>query len=253
MDKTIRIPDWAGRRPASFPGKGPGIAATLCLLLLLSPGVRADMLHDPSGNTLWQDAVTSGGHVAASGGYTLTGATGEVSGPLSLLPTTHALFHGIPGPLWQFGPPPNAIAITGAQVGSTVAFSVTFDKEVEGFDASSDLDLVVTSGSVTWSTVSISDGPITYQVDVSGVAGTGTMTLAVSTASDVMDLVGNPLASSVTSGPVAIATSLPVAAPPGLILMATAVALAGAWEARKRKSRRGSPPGPTGKWCLEEL
>ena len=239
MDNTIRIRDWAGRRPASFPGKGLGIAATLCLLLLLSPSVRADLLHDPSGNALWQDAVTSGGHVATSGGYTLTGATGEVSGPLSLLPTTHALFHGIPGPLWQFDPAPNAIAITGIQVGSTVAFSVMFDEEVEGFDASNDLDLVVTpSESVTWSTVSISGGPITYDVTVLGVAGAGTMTLAVSTTSDVIDLADNPLASSVTSAPVAIGASLPVAAPPGLILMAVAGALAGAWAARKRKSRR---------------
>jgi len=309
------------------------------------------VLHDSSGNTLWQDAVTSGGHVAASGGYTLTGAVGEVSGPLSLMPTTDALFHGIPGPIWRSGPAPlvyaitrvgaertnassvqftvtftkavtgvdttdfivtvssgtlsgceitevssdsgmirtvtvstgtgdygtirldvvdddtiqdasfvplgdagagngnfatgesyevdrtapHAVAITGALVGSTVAFSVTFDEEVEGFDASSDL-VITPSGSVTWSTASISGGPVVYDVNVSDVAGAGTMTLAASTASDVMDLADNPLASSVTSAPVTIGASLPVATSPGLILMAATVALTGAWATRKRKS-----------------
>ena len=351
MDKRNRIRDRAARSPASFARKGLVIAASLCLLLLLSPGVRADVLHDPSGNTLWQDAVTSGGHVATSGGYTLTGAIGELSGPLSLMPTTDALFHGIPGPIWRSGPAPlvyaitrvgaertnassvqftvtftknvtgvdatdfvltttgtlsgygisavspdsgatrtvtvstgtgdgtirldvvdddtiqdasfvplgdagagngdfatgesyevdrtapHAVAITGALLGSTVAFSVTFDEEVAGFDASSDL-VITPSGSVTWSTASISGGPIVYDVNVSDVAGTGTMTLAASTASDVMDLADNPLASSVTSAPVTIGVNLPVAAPPGLILMAAMLAVAGAWVVRKKKSHR---------------
>ena len=349
MDKTSRMKYRDGRGSVLIPRKGFGIAVSLCLFLLLSSAIRADVLHDSSGNTLWQDAVTSGGHVAAVGGYTLTGAVGLVSGPVSLSPTSDALFHGIPGPILKSGPAPlvtvitragaartnassvqftvtfskavtgvdktdftlttsgvsgtsvsavsadtgatrtvtvatgtgdgtlrlnvvdddtikdifsvplggagagngnfttgesytldrtapRAVAITGSRAGSTVEFSVTFDEAVEGFDTLDDLAITPT-GSVTWSSADIVGGPTTYAVSVWDADGVGTMTLAVSTASDVVDLASNPLGSSVTSTPVAVALGVPVAAPPGLILLVAAVALAGARAVRHRKRR----------------
>jgi len=56
---------------------------------------------------------------------------------------------------------------------------------------------------------SISGGPQDYTVDITGVGGDGTMTLAVSTSSDVQNLATNPLDSSVTSATVIIDNTSP--------------------------------------------
>ena len=101
---------------------------------------------------------------------------------------------------------PTAVTITPATTGPTTATSVdidvTFDEHVTNFDDASDVVFVHTG--TNHSGVSISGGPATYTVSVTGITGTGAFTLAASTTSDIEDLVGNALLSSVTSAAVVI-------------------------------------------------
>lgn len=90
----------------------------------------------------------------------------------------------------------------------TVSFSVTFSESVQNFDALGDL-VVNTTGSVSYSGASITGGPQVYSASITGVDGGGTMSLAVSTGSDVEDLGGTPLGSSVTSSAVTIDNTAP--------------------------------------------
>jgi len=108
--------------------------------------------------------------------------------------------------------PPNAITITPGTTGPTNAdsidFSVAFDEEVVNFDDASDLD--ISHSGTAHTGVSITGGPEVYTVTVEGISGDGSFTLAVDTMSDVQDLAGNPLDSSVTSDPVVIDNTAPV-------------------------------------------
>jgi len=129
-------------------------------------------------------------------------------------------------------PPPNAIAIwpstTGPTSETSISFRVVFDKPVQGFDNTADLviDLV---GAITYGTVSISGTGTLFTVVFSDFSGTGTIRLAVSTGSDVEDLVGHPLASSVTSAMVYIDPNAPplplIVWPVGLALLAAGTVL----------------------------
>jgi len=107
--------------------------------------------------------------------------------------------------------PPSAISIGPANTGPTnapsVDFTVTFDKPVQGFDDAA--DLVLDHTGTTSTGAFITGGPEVYTTTVEGISGDGSFTLAVSTASDVTDLAGNPLASSVTSPPVVIDNTPP--------------------------------------------
>lgn len=113
--------------------------------------------------------------------------------------------------------PPNAIVITPSTIGpissGDVDFTVVFDEDVQGFDAPLDVTLNQT-GTVN-DGISISGGPDTYVVTVEGVIGDGSFTLEVNTASDVTDLAGNPLATSVTSAPVEVESPLTPSVPVG--------------------------------------
>jgi hypothetical protein len=106
--------------------------------------------------------------------------------------------------------PPNVEAIVPNTVGPTnttrVDFTVTFDEEVQNFDAA---DIVINHGVTTSTDASISGGPYVYTVTISGITGDGSFTLVVNTASDVQDFAGNPLATSVTSAEVAIDNTAP--------------------------------------------
>lgn len=100
---------------------------------------------------------------------------------------------------------------TGPTNADLVSFTVKFDESVQGFNAAA--DLVVSHTGTAHSGVSISGGPSTYSVDISGITGNGSFTLAVNTASDVEDLAGNALATSLTSAAVTIDNT-----PPGVII-----------------------------------
>lgn len=106
---------------------------------------------------------------------------------------------------------PNAVTITPGTTGptnaSTVSFTVDFDEAVQDFNNASDVVIAHTGTANTG--VSISGGPQNYTVDITGISGNGTFTLAISTSSDVADLAANALASSVTSAAVSIDTLAP--------------------------------------------
>src|SRR5690606_30037000 len=102
--------------------------------------------------------------------------------------------------------PPNATAITPFSTGptnaDTISFSVTFDTSVLGFDDES--DLIISHNGTSSTGASIVGGPAFYDVTVTGISGDGFFTLEVSTISNVQNLEGASLDSSVTSIPVLI-------------------------------------------------
>lgn len=119
---------------------------------------------------------------------------------------------------------PNAITITPSTNGPTnatsVSFAVSFDEAIQNFNNAA--DVVANESGVSHTGVTITGGPQDYSVSVTGISGNGTLSLAVSTGSDVKDLGGNDLASSVTSTEVVFDTTSPAPA-----LSATAAATVG--------------------------
>ncbi|MEZ5385248.1 MAG: LamG-like jellyroll fold domain-containing protein [Prosthecobacter sp.] len=103
--------------------------------------------------------------------------------------------------------PPGATSITPSTTGPTSAntldFTIGFDEAVTGFNAFSDLTLI-TTGSVTATGATFSGSGDSYTVTLTGVDGDGTLKIAVNTGSDVTDVLGNPLDTSVTSAAVTI-------------------------------------------------
>jgi len=80
----------------------------------------------------------------------------------------------------------------------TIPFSVSFDEVAYNFN--DEVDLVITeTGTVAHTGASGFMGGMNFIVTILGVTGIGTMTLAVSTESDVQNEFGDPLDSSVTS------------------------------------------------------
>ncbi|MBI1317327.1 MAG: hypothetical protein GC168_00070 [Candidatus Hydrogenedens sp.] len=152
-----------------------------------------------------------GSSVSVSGDAALVGANGDDDGGVNS------------GSAYVFTidtTPPNATSITpltGSPTNATtVSLTVTFDEEVQNFDGAG--DVVVGHTGTAHTGVSISGGPSVYTVDVTGVSGDGSFTLAVNTGSDVEDLAGNALASSVTSAAVVIDNTVPtvsIGAPAG--------------------------------------
>jgi hypothetical protein len=150
---------------------------------------------------------------------TLSSITGDGSLGISILPGTASDSLGnlaeAAGPSAVFtvdNNPPNAISITPATTGPTnapnIGFEVVFDQPVEDFDDAADLIISHTGTANTG--VTIVGGPVTYTATVEGISGNGSFTVAVNTASNVIDLAGNSLQSSVTSAPVIIDTTPPV-------------------------------------------
>jgi hypothetical protein len=89
-----------------------------------------------------------------------------------------------------------------------VSFDVAFSEDVVGFDAATDL-VINETGTTMYTNIMISGGPQNYTVDMTGISGDGDLMLSVNTASDIEDLEGNPLASSVTSAPIIIDNTPP--------------------------------------------
>lgn len=113
------------------------------------------------------------------------------------------------------GTPPQATTITPALTGPTnadsVAFSVTFSEPVQNLNAISDFTI---GGTATATAVSVTGSDASYTATVQGITGDGALTLTVKTTSDVQDLAGNGLASSVTSSAVTIDNTAPAAFTP---------------------------------------
>ncbi|MCX5757799.1 MAG: hypothetical protein NTU83_04705 [Candidatus Hydrogenedentes bacterium] len=105
-------------------------------------------------------------------------------------------------------------------------FTVSFSEDVVNFDDPGDM-VIHTTGGMTYSGISITGGPTVYTVEVLSLDGDGFLTLAVSTASDVEDLAGNVLASSVTSNPVSVFPGVPVLGLAGMAVLLGLIAIAG--------------------------
>jgi len=82
--------------------------------------------------------------------------------------------------------------------GTTVAFSVGFNKTVVNFDTVNDL-VITKTDSLAYSTVTISGGGQAYTAVFTGITGDGSLQIAVSTSSGVQDLASTALVSSVSS------------------------------------------------------
>ncbi|MBN1477898.1 hypothetical protein JXA47_14180, partial [Candidatus Sumerlaeota bacterium] len=108
---------------------------------------------------------------------------------------------------------PTANTITPSTAGPTSAnsvdFTVIFSEAVQGFNTES--DLVITHSGTSHTGVSVAGAGANYTVTLSGIAGDGSLTLAVNTGSDVEDPATNALASSVTSASVVIDNTAPTA------------------------------------------
>lgn len=135
--------------------------------------------------------------------------------------------------------PPNVVGIDTVTTGPTkangIVFTVIFDEAVQNFNDAS--DLVINHSGTANASVGISGGPLVYTVVVGGISGDGAFTLAVSTNSDVTDLAGNALASSVTSAAVYIQNAVPKDNVP-LLAWPLALALLGAGSAVLRRRTR---------------
>jgi hypothetical protein len=113
--------------------------------------------------------------------------------------------------------PPTVVSITPATNGPTnadsVDFTVDFSEAVQNFDDAA--DLVITHSGTAHGDITINGGPLAYTVTIGQLSGDGSFDLSVNTASDVADLGGNALASSVTSDAVLIDNT-----PPGNVISA---------------------------------
>jgi hypothetical protein len=103
---------------------------------------------------------------------------------------------------------PRVLAITpdvsGPTDGEVVNFVVRFDKPVTNFNDTA--DLVITHRGTAHAGVVITGDSDTYNVRIQGISATGFFLLTVNTASDIVSLDTNALASSVTSVPVFVDT-----------------------------------------------
>jgi hypothetical protein len=110
--------------------------------------------------------------------------------------------------------PPKVTAIAAVTPNPTnsklVSFGVKFDEDVRSFDAPADVVLQET-GTVSHTGAAVKGGPRDYTVDVTGVKGNGTISLAVNTKSDVQDMSGNALATSPAGAPLTIDNLPPTA------------------------------------------
>jgi hypothetical protein len=106
---------------------------------------------------------------------------------------------------------------TGPTSDSTIDFTVEFSEAVANFNDAA--DVVVAHNGTAHTGVSISGNGDTHTVTVSGASGDGSFTLAVNVASDVEDLGGLALTSSVTSAPVVIEPPGPDVTPPVISLI----------------------------------
>ncbi len=107
---------------------------------------------------------------------------------------------------------PRATAITPVTANPThstsVSFSVHFSESVKNFTDATDLVIAETQ-TVGHTGATISGGPQDYTVSLTGVHGTGTISLAANTVADIKDQAGNQLDSSVFSVPLTVDNTLP--------------------------------------------
>ncbi len=83
--------------------------------------------------------------------------------------------------------------------GSSCSFRVDFDEEVMGLNNAADLDVTAT-GTAAFTNVAFTPfGALSYYIQFTGLSGAGTLTVAISTTSDVTDLYGNTVRASASA------------------------------------------------------
>jgi hypothetical protein len=106
---------------------------------------------------------------------------------------------------------PAATAIVPDTAGPTNAdslgFSVTFDEDVVNFNNAA--DVTVNHSGTAHAGVTVSGSGSVYAVSITGVTGDGSLTMTINTGSDLQDVAGNLLVSSVTSGSVTLDNTPP--------------------------------------------
>lgn len=102
-----------------------------------------------------------------------------------------------------------AVTTTAASItnANTINFAVRFSEDMQGFDEADDLAITAEGVDYTWAT--ITGGPALYLVELAGVNGDGTLSLAVDLNSDVTDLAGNAIESSEVSDTLTIDNTAP--------------------------------------------
>ncbi|MEZ5385247.1 MAG: hypothetical protein R3F13_07015 [Prosthecobacter sp.] len=147
-----------------------------------------------SGDGVMQISVDPGNDIVDGAGLSLNTTTKTASA--SIDQTAPTVTQILPG-----------TSITNA---SSVTYAIRFSEAVANFNSSSDLT-VTTGGTVTYSGASFSGSGSSYQVTLTGIAGNGTLQLAVNPGSDVQDLAGNALLSSISSTATTIDNTAPAA------------------------------------------
>ena len=185
----------------------------------LSPVAGEDVFVsklDSSGALVWAQSLGGPNDdaayaiaVDAAGGVYTTGYFGDFADfdpgidtyQISVLGEADIFVSKLSGP--PNGAPPNVTTVTPETTGPTNAtemfFTVGFDEIVLNFDA---VDVIVTHSGTASTGVTVGGHGGSFDVTVEGISGDGYLTVEVDTGSDIQDLDGNPLASSVVSPPV---------------------------------------------------
>jgi hypothetical protein len=231
-----RFQEGGGLYSAANPGDGPVVQNCLFLgnAATSGPDLRGNfrsqdfnLIGDATGftftgsvaqNILGKDPKL--GPLADNGGPNQTHAVPPGSPAVDCIPPANCPLktdqRGIPRPMGEKADigafetdtvPPKVTAIAAATPSPTnsksVSFTVSFDEDMRNFDAPADV-VVKETGTVSHAGVAIKGGPRDFTVDLAGVKGNGTISLAVNAKSDVQDLSGNPLTDSPSSPPLVI-------------------------------------------------
>ncbi len=106
---------------------------------------------------------------------------------------------------------PNVTSVTCPDPTGAPVFTVTFDKDVVGFnDPGTDMTIVKeVDSTLSWALVTITGGPRVFTAVFSGTTGQGRLTAAVNPASDIRDAAGNPVGTYPLPLTVSVDTSAP--------------------------------------------
>ncbi len=167
-----------------------------------------DPQYAPLVGDSWAIATASGGIVGSFSTVTTpTGVTVSVTeSPANTLTLEVTAVPDVTAPIADTISP----LTTGPTNASSVDFTVVFSEDVANFNDAADVTISHTG--TANSGVSITGGPSSYTVSVTGISGDGSFTMAVNTGSDVEDPSMNALGSSVTSTAVLIDNTPPIAA-----------------------------------------
>lgn len=173
--------------------EGTGVDGTTVTLSSDVDGAVGSAVVASGAWTVTASTLTAGVHQVTASAVD-TGGSGLTSVPSTALAVT----------IDDTGPNCTAITPSEILVADQVDFYVDFDGDVVNFDAASDLVINESGGVAHGGVLVTSTSAFEYTVYFTGLSGNGTLSIAVSTGSDVQDAAGNALDSSVTSANVTV-------------------------------------------------